>query len=297
VFTVIPLPTPALTLDKPEGLRGSTLTASGTGFTCDNDRVALLWDSQAPVGDAPPGTFSVTLAVPADASISQHTVVAACRDHPDITDSATFMVTGQTAGGVSPASLALAPTRGGPGDAVQVTGERFACNDSGAVQLSWDGQPLKSTQADGSGHFVTAISVPSDAQTSTHIVRAACTTGSAVATAGFTVVVAGSGTQTFPKTPPPPLPSPPPNTSAVGVICLALVILGVAAVLAYRQWRKYQLNPARVHATVTPANGIPLISTSDTPAHGEVSHAIRVLLHADLSSPTINEVDSEYTTQ
>jgi hypothetical protein len=295
-FTVNPIVTPTLRLDKGQGTRGSQLTASGTGFACD-DGVTLLWDGKTSLTDSPSGTFSVQLTVPADASVSQHTVVASCRNHPDITDSQSFMVTNDTVGVAVPATLGLAPARGVPGDRVHVTGDRFACGDSRIVELLWDGQRLANSSADASGHFDTSISVPPDAQVSSHIVRASCVTGSAIATAGFTVIATGPIPPTIPETTPPPPPSPQGGTT--GFLVLAIVgVLAALAVLAYRHWRKPRPNPKpRVYATVSPTSGLPLVSTRETPAHGEVTHALRLQVHADPGTQTISEVDSDYTTQ
>ncbi len=163
-FKVFPIPQPALTLDKNQGLRGSQLTANGTGFTCENDHVQLLWDGNTLLADGPSGAFSVPLTVPADASISQHTVVASCRNHADITDSQSFTVIKDSVAVSASAALTLKPTRGAPGDAVQVSGDRWICTESQTVQLSWDGQPLANPSADASGHFETSISVPASAR-------------------------------------------------------------------------------------------------------------------------------------
>jgi hypothetical protein len=289
-FTVVQTAKPALTLDKPQGLRGSQLTANGTGFACGDDHVQLLWDGKTPLGEGTSGTFSARLRIPADASIRQHTVVASCRNHADISDSQSFTVIDDTVGGTAPAALALAPASGAPGDPVHITGERFDCTNSRTVQLSWDDQPLANPAADASGRLDTSISVPANAPVGSHTVQASCTAGSAVATAGFTVVAT-----TIPHPPPPP--PPPPPWVAVWVM---LLILGVVAVLAYRHWRKkrnkHQANP-HVYATVSPTSGLPLVSTQETPAHGEVTHALRLQAHADLGTQTISEVDSDDTTQ
>jgi hypothetical protein len=295
-FAVTPIAKPVLTLDKPQGLRGSQLMANGTGFACGDDRVQLLWDGKTPLGDGASGTFSAQLTIPADASISQHTVVASCRNDADISDSQSFTVTNDTVGGTALAALALEPARGVPGNPVHITGERFDCTDSRTVQLSWDGQPLANPPADASGHFDTSTAVPANAQAGSHTVRASCAAGSAVATAGFTVVATGTVPETIPKTTPPPPPPPPPPGIALWVL---LLILGVLAVLAYRHWRKPRNKPQpnpRVYATVSPTSGLPLVSTSETPAHGEVTHALRLQVHADLGTQTISEVDSDDTT-
>jgi hypothetical protein len=292
-FTVVPMPTPVLTLDKRQGQRGSQLTADGTGFACRDGDVTLLWDGRIQLAERPSGTFSAQVEIPADAPVSQHTVVASCRNHPDITDSKSFMVTADTVGAAVPPALGLAPTRGAPGDDVHVTGERFGCTGSQTVELSWDGQPLGQTTADTSGSVDTSIKVPADAAASTYIVRASCAAGPGFATAGFTVVVAGTG---IPPTG--PVVIPPPEESGGIAIWVVLAIIAVVGVMAYRHWRKSQLKPPpHVYARASATNGFPLVSTTETPAHGQVAHALRVLLHADVGTQTISEVDSEHTTQ
>lgn len=294
-FTVIPIATPTLRLDKSQGPRGTQLEASGTGFACGDDRVTLLWDGKTSLADGTSDTFSVPVTVPADTSISQHTVVASCRNHPDLAASQSFTVTADTIGAVAPAALALAPARGAPHDVVHITGDRFACTDSRVVELSWDGRALANASADTSGHFDTTISVPADAQVGSHTARAACATGSAAATAGFTVVITGTIPPTAtgtPRTAPPP--PPPPRKFG----WLVLLIIGIVAVAAYRRWRKRRPKPLHhVYATVSPSSRPPLVSTQETPAHGELTHALRLQVHADIGIQTISEVDSDDTTQ
>lgn len=295
-FTVIPIATPALRLDKSQGPRGTQLQASGTGFACGDDRVTLLWDGKTSLADGPSDTFSVAMTVPADTSIGQHTVTASCRNHPDLADSQSFTVTADTVGAVAPAALALAPARGAPNDVVHVTGDRFACNDSRVVELSWDGRPLADTSADASGHFDSAISVPVDAQVGSHTARAACATGSAVATAGFTVVIAGTIPPMSTGTPPTAAPPPAPPPRNFG--WLVLLIIAVVAAMAYRRWRKRRPKPQHhVLATVSPSSCPPLVSTRETPADGELTHALRLQVRADIGTQTISEVDHDHTTQ
>ena len=298
-FTVTPIATPALRLDKSQGPRGSQLEASGTGFACgDDDRVTLLWDGKTSLADGSSGTFSVPVTVPADTSISQHTVVASCRNHPDLTDSQSFTVTADAIGAVAPAALALAPARGAPHDIVHVTGDRFACNGSRVVELSWDGQPLGNPSADTSGHFDTTISVPADAQAGSHTARAACADGSAVATAGFTVVIAGTIPPPTTGTRPTASPPPPPPQNFGWLVLLIIGVAAVVAVVAYRQWRKQQPKPQHhVYATISPNSRPSVVSTQETPAHGEFTHALRLQVHADIGTQTISEVDSDDTTQ
>jgi hypothetical protein len=210
-----------------------------------------------------------------------------CHNHPSITDSQSFTVTKDTSGvEAAPAALAVEPGRGAPGRDVHVTGHRFACTESRIVELSWDDEPLATSTSDASGDLDTSISVPIDAQAGSHIVRASCSAGSGVATAGFTVVVTGTRPET--TTPPPP----PPTWGIAGWV--VLVIIAVLAVVAYRHWRKPRVQPTpRVYATVSPASGPPLVTTRETPAHGEVTHALRLQVHADLGTETISEVESD----
>jgi hypothetical protein len=293
-FTVLPIATPALRLEKSQGPRGFQLEASGTGFACGDDRVTLRWDGTTTLGDGPSGTFSVSVTIPADASISQHTVVASCRNHPEITDSQSFTVTTDAVNAAVPPMLALTPARGAPTDTVHVTGDQFACNDSRPIALSWDGEIIGNPLVDTSGHFDTTFSVRADARAGSHTVRAACAAGSAVATAGFTVVngtISPTTTANGPNPPPPP-PSPPKFN------WLVLVIVGVLATVIYHRWRKSRpAPPHHVYARVSTSSPLPLLSTRETPAHGELNHAVRLQVHADLGTQTIREVDSDHTTR
>ncbi len=294
-FAVTAIAKPALTLDESQGLRGSKLTANGTGFDCGDDRVQILWDGKTPLGDGPSGTFAAQLTIPEDASISQHTVVATCQNHADVTDSQPFAVTKDTTGvevEAAPASLAVEPSRGGAGLDVHVVGHRFACTESRIVELSWDDQPLATSTSEASGDLDTSISVPANAEAGSHLVRASCSAGSGIATAGFTVIVTG----TRPETTPPPPPPPPPPWGIAGWV--VLVIVAVLAVVAYRHWRKPRAQPTpRVYATVSSASGPPLVTTRETPARGEVTHALRLQVHADLGTESISEVESDHSTQ
>ena len=91
-FTVVEKPT--LTIDPDKGLPGSQLKATGTGFACggDTDTVDIAMDSDV-LGHGSSGTFSEQISVPTDASVGDHTVVASCHNHPDITDRQSFTVT------------------------------------------------------------------------------------------------------------------------------------------------------------------------------------------------------------
>jgi hypothetical protein len=91
-FTVVEKP--SLTIDPDKGPPGSQLKATGTGFACGDgtDPVDIALDSDV-LGHGSSGTFSEQIIVPADAAVGDHTVVASCRNHPDITDRQTFTAT------------------------------------------------------------------------------------------------------------------------------------------------------------------------------------------------------------
>jgi hypothetical protein len=295
-FTVLPIATPTLMLEKSQGPRGLQLQASGTGFACGDGPVTLRWDGTTTLGDGPSGTFSVSITIPADASISQHTVVASCSNHPQITDSQSFTVTVDAVSAAALPMLVLTPARGASQDTVHVTGDQFACNDSRPIALSWDdGEIIGNPLADTSGHFDTTFSVPADARAGSHTARATCAAGSAVATAGFTVVngtISPTTTATVANRPPPP--PPPPKFNWLVLV----IVVGVLATAIYQGWRKLQPAPAHhVYARASTSSPLPQLSTRETPAHGELNHAVRLQIHADLGTQTIEEVDGDHTAQ
>jgi hypothetical protein len=292
-FKVLAIADPKLRLEKSQGPSGLQLDASGTGFACGDGGVTLRWDSTTTLGNGPADTFSVSVTIPADASISQHTVVATCSNHPEITDSRPFTVTTDAVNAAALPILTLTPDRGAPKDTVRVTGDRFACNDSGPIALSWDGDIIGDPLADASGHFDVRFAVPADAQPGNRNVGAACAAGPPVAIAGFTVVVGTISSTTTTATnqnPPPPLPP----RKFTWLLVAVMTIVGVVATVIHHRWRKPR--PNHVYARVSTSSPLPLLSTHQTPAHGELDHAVRLQVHADLGTPTIREVDSDRTT-
>jgi hypothetical protein len=85
---------PSLTIDVDKGPPGSQLKATGTGFDCgdDVDTVDIALDSDV-LGHGSSGRFSEQISIPTDAPVGDHTVVASCHNHPDITDHQIFTVT------------------------------------------------------------------------------------------------------------------------------------------------------------------------------------------------------------
>lgn len=103
-FTVVEKP--SLTIDPDKGPPGSQLEATGTGFACgdDTDTVDIALDSDV-LGHGSSGRFSEQISIPATAPVGNHTVVASCHNHPDITDRQTFTATSTvttTVSGINP---------------------------------------------------------------------------------------------------------------------------------------------------------------------------------------------------
>lgn len=293
-FTVVPTEKPSLTLDKEQGPHGSRLTASGSGFACGGDRVQLLWDGESTLRSDLSDAFSVQLTVPADASTGAHTLVASCSDNPDIAASQAFTVVADTAVSAGATFLSLAPRSGKPGDQVRVNGEGFTCDDnSETVELAWDdGQRFDSPSTDASGNFSNSITIPISADAGGHSVLASCSDGSAAQSAEFTVV--DGVIPTKPPTAPPPPPSPE-DGNAGWVIALIVAAMILAAVGAYRIWRsKPRPNKSGIHVdAVSSPGGPPLITIRETPAPGEVTHAVRLKTHSDPGTLIVREVSDD----
>lgn len=107
-FTVVEKP--SLTIDPGKGPPGSQLQASGTGFACgdDTDTVDIALDSDVR-GHGSSGRFNEQVSIPTEASVGDHTVVASCHNHPDITDHQIFTVTSTvrtTVSGLNPTPVA-----------------------------------------------------------------------------------------------------------------------------------------------------------------------------------------------
>ncbi|MET0699696.1 MAG: hypothetical protein ABWY93_08520, partial [Mycobacterium sp.] len=290
-FTVAQRPTPVLTLSPATAAAGTEVRASGTGFDCQDDRVQLLWDGTSLLTDAPAGTFTVTLAVPAQAPAQRHTVLAVCRDHPDVSDSLSFTVTPlappiTTPVLSAPATLALTPSSGQPDDRVQVVGDRFGCtNVFGTVQLWWeDGTQLPVATLDRSGHFTTSVAVPLNAPAGPLRLHATCLGASIPMTADFTVVAD-------------PIPElPPRNGIPWWVIVLIGVTAGGASLLVVRRLRKSKPSPrpAPVVRAVPRVGPPPAVDVFATPANGEATHTVLLEIHADPGTQMIREVDDDH---
>ena len=291
-FEVVPAEQATLTLDKSEGLRGSDLTASGSGFACDGDQVRLLWDDGSPLKDNLPGTFSVQLTVPQDVSDGGHTVVASCLDNPEITASHAFTVLKEAIPTVGNVSLSLTPSSGRPEDTVRVAGEGFAC-DSQSVELFWDGRQFNNPSTNASGHFDTSISVPAAADGGDHTVRASCSDGSATESAGFRVEIPGQTPTVTPTTTPGGSGGQVQDDGTTGWVWVLIVAALIAAGLAYRHWRKTRPRKAVSIEAFSRPGGPPITTIRETPARGEATHAVGIKTRPDIGTVTIREVDDD----
>jgi hypothetical protein len=278
-FTVVTAAEPALTLSTRNGTPGSPVTASGSGFACDGDRVQLFWDGDSPLQEAPSGEFTVALTVPTGVPAGDHSVVATCRNHTGISDRQPFTVTSVAIpGNVSPV-LTLQPTSGPRGSAAGAAGDHFAC---AAVQLSWDdGTRLPNASPDPSGHFNALVPVPTHVGGGLLTLRAACP-GGVLAAADFTVL---SGPSVDLRS----------DSKFPWWLIALIVAIAIVAILALRHWRRSGPPEApmpTVRAVPRPG-GTPLVTVRETPARGEATHAIRLAVHPDAGIQTIREVEDD----
>lgn len=174
IFTVVPQILLATTI----GFVGDTVTINGNGFTA-NSAVNIFWDGgSTPIATgyvtstgvlvasatgSPP--TSMTFTVP-DGIRGQHSVIA--QDASLQTTSALFTVNSK---------LIVAPTSGGVGDIISITGTGFA---NGQVQISFDTSQNTSPITTTNGRFATTFQVPPSSRGS-HVILAQDNSGSASA--------------------------------------------------------------------------------------------------------------------
>jgi len=165
--------TGAFTISSYTGFVGETPTVTGSGFPAGT--VSFYWDgaatSFASLTASGTGTISGTITIPA-AARGDHTITTSPTLSPT---SRTFTVKSQ---------ITLAPTSGGAGDAVSVTGSGFAA--SSTVTISVDGVPVAATSppsinTNPTGGFTCSFVMPT-AASGNRIIRAADSGGNAEAT-------------------------------------------------------------------------------------------------------------------
>ncbi|WP_394316487.1 hypothetical protein [Streptomyces noboritoensis] len=163
-----------LTLDPDHGSVGTPIDVQGTGFAqCSAKTVDLYVVNGRAIASAiavaENGDFSYKEVVPDPTTPDTYTFRAACTGEPDIYADAALVVESP-----APPVLTLDPERGAMSATLKATGTGFRCPE---VDFRWDGgePPFGSAAVDESGSFTTEITVPADAQSGEHTVRAACT--------------------------------------------------------------------------------------------------------------------------
>ena len=247
------------------------------------------------LGEGSSGRFSEQITVPATASVGDHTVVASCHNHPDITDHQTFTVTSTvTDTKPKPAALTLNPSSGSPEDQVNVIGEGFVCADhSTTVEVSWSGTPLSSGSVDASGHFTVSFPVPAAADAGAHTVRAVCLDGSTPVATDFTVTIPAKRT----IVPTPPGTNTTDTTDPASYWWVFVLMAVGVALLGVVYNRAKRLRPPKVPAVhaVSRFRGPPLVTVHETPAPGESTHALRLETHSGARTLTVEEVNDGHT--
>ncbi len=170
----------SIALAPTAGGPGTSVAVSGSGFG-DSESVAVTFDgTQVAVGSSTnSGTVTgLPFAVPNPVAAGKHTVtlrgVATGR-----TVSTTFTVN-------STPGITLAPTSGGPGTAVDVTGSGFGASEP--ITVSFDGTQVASSGTTSAGTLTgLAFSVPNPAAAGAHSVVVRGTTSGLTQSATFTV--------------------------------------------------------------------------------------------------------------
>jgi hypothetical protein len=170
--------TSTASLDKKTGAVGSTVTASGSGYTAGG-KVSVKYDSTEVASATADGngSFSATFKVP-EGPAGQHKITVTDNINPTTLN---FTAT---------ASVVLGATKGSIGSDIAVSGSGFT--PGAAITVKYDSEATLGT-ADSTGSFSTSIKVPYDSKNGPHTVSV--TDGTATTTATFSV-----------ETTPPPVP-------------------------------------------------------------------------------------------
>ncbi len=197
-FTVLPPPTPELTLSLVSGYAGDGITAQGAGFECSQaygEAAAVVqWDDGTTLANPTVqtgGSFSASFTVPEGAAPGDHTVTARCSGTESAAATADFTVL--SAPLVEP-TLTLSTASGTPGTRVTAKGSGFDCATDGIgrrgpIEVLWDDAGLAAASADDAGGFSVEFTVPTSSAEGTHNVMARCADGAADETAVATFSV------------------------------------------------------------------------------------------------------------
>jgi hypothetical protein len=192
IFTTLP----SVILDTANASTGSTITATGSGFTPGQKSITVTFDDQeltSGISADTSGSWKATFAVPSAASGS-HTIKIAGAGGVDLSvDAISFKI--------KPA-VALSPATGTVGSTVSVKGTGFAAGSN--ITITYDDNSVAKVSADGSGSFSKSIVIPKSLA-GDHEVKASDPTNSAVT--NFTIDSTA---------PPVPKPSTPTDGQTIG---------------------------------------------------------------------------------
>jgi len=182
---LIVLDTPTLTANPSSAYPGDQITISGSLFTqCEghnfSPNVMVSWDgSDWATGTTFHGEFSVTAAVPSDATADSHHVTARCYDPQASAGPSQALASADVQVWPEP-GLQLSRDEAAAGDGVTVAGTGFGqCPGQGPgdyVQLLFDAAPLgEPVGLDGNGAFSADETIPAAATAGRgHVVAAEC---------------------------------------------------------------------------------------------------------------------------
>jgi hypothetical protein len=177
-FTV----TPGISISRPSGAAGSSLTVTGSGFGVSESGITVTYDGTTVAQDITAnseGGWSATFVVPASAS-SSHSIDASGSVTPAASVSnVTFTIT---------AGISISRLSGAAGSSVTVTGSSFGASETG-VTVTYDGTTVaQSITANSEGGWSAAFVVPASASGS-HSIDAygSVTTAASVPNMTFTV--------------------------------------------------------------------------------------------------------------
>jgi hypothetical protein len=198
-FTILP----SISLNKTSGAALSSITVNGTGFTADEQNIALTYDgipvnTSATINADTNGSWSATFTVP-ESTAGTHTITAKgpISGNVNISGNQNFQIA---------SSITLSSPTGYVGSSVNVTGSGFM-SDS-ALAFYYDGALIDNFQAvtDGSGDFRASLKIPKS-KAGDHTIK--------ISDGSNTI---SSATFSVDSTPPPvPNPTSPPDGSKIGL--------------------------------------------------------------------------------
>ncbi len=174
---------PQLTLSPDNGIAGTSVTVSGTGFSANSAvtvKFATITLATTPesITTTPSGTFSATVTIPTGIAASVYNISVA--DTSGRTGSAVFSVAQYVAPPSTTASITLTSTTVLPGSTVTVIGSGFLQNNKITIML--DDAPISDLTTGGAGVFSATVTVPVTSSSYYHVITASDGVNSATAT-------------------------------------------------------------------------------------------------------------------